>query len=283
MLVIYKLLSVTLLSCAIFRICESINNLLYLHKYFLHFADGLNDTVLNIDILRIANNIPFPMPNIWLNEAVTNRDISYYLHTRKYENVTIGRNLNHVNRKYPIKVLIHGWTEHNYVEWYRSAIRAYMRKGFYNVIAIDWSSKGDTDYLTASRSAKPVGTKIGEFLVKLHDKQGVSYKNMHLISHSLGCHVAGFAGKRVFETSKRKIARITGLDPAAPIFDLFMFGASDRLSKGDAEFVDIIHTDGGNLGINFPIGTADFFPNGGTAIQPGCSLLKLDIKYADCK
>ncbi|KAI4461676.1 lipase [Holotrichia oblita] len=147
---------------------------------------------------------------------------------------------------------------------------------------IDWSLKGDNDYLTASRNAKPVGDKIGEFLVNLNNKKGIPYKNMHLISHSLGCHVAGFTGKKVYEIANRKIGRITALDPAAPIFDLFAMGPSNRLSKEDATFVDVIHTDGGMLGFNYPIGTVDFFPNGGTAVQPGCSLLKVDVKYEDC-
>lgn len=35
-------------------------------------------------------------------------------------------------------------------------------------------------------------------------------------------------------------------------------------------FTDIIHTDGGILGIPWAVGHADFFPNGGFASQPGC-------------
>lgn len=60
----------------------------------------------------------------------------------------------------------------------------------------------------------------------------------------------------------------SGLDPAFP---LYMFnGPSARLSASDAKFVDVIHTDGGILGYPWPLGHADFFPNGGTALQPGC-------------
>ena len=41
-----------------------------------------------------------------------------------------------------------------------------------------------------------------------------------------------------------------------------------RIDKSDANFVDIIHTNGGNendgfLGMNNAVGHADFFPNGG--------------------
>lgn len=57
------------------------------------------------------------------------------------------------------------------------------------------------------------------------------------------------------------------MDPAYPGFD----GEEIQgLSSADAEFVDIIHTDGGFLGVPGSIGTADFFPNGGNAPQPGC-------------
>lgn len=35
------------------------------------------------------------------------------------------------------------------------------------------------------------------------------------------------------------------------------------LGRGDADFVDIIHSNSGALGLRDPIGDADFFPNGG--------------------
>lgn len=43
-----------------------------------------------------------------------------------------------------------------------------------------------------------------------------------------------------------------------------------RLCDSDAEYVDVIHTDSGILGIPIPIGQSDFYPNGGRALQPGC-------------
>lgn len=67
--------------------------------------------------------------------------------------------------------------------------------------------------------------------------------------------------------------RLKGLDPAFP---LYMFSSpSARLSANDAKFVDVIHTDGGVLGFPWPLGHADFFPNGGIPLQPGCAKQEL--------
>lgn len=64
-----------------------------------------------------------------------------------------------------------------------------------------------------------------------------------------------------------------GLDPAFP---LYVFSSpSTRLSATDAKFVDVIHTDGGVLGFPWPLGHADFFPNGGIPLQPGCAKQEL--------
>lgn len=72
------------------------------------------------------------------------------------------------------------------------------------------------------------------------------------------------AGKNV---SPGRIAKIVALDPALP---LFSFKDPDtRLAKGDAEYVETIHTNAGLLGFAEPIGDANFYPNGGRA-QPGC-------------
>lgn len=63
-----------------------------------------------------------------------------------------------------------------------------------------------------------------------------------------------------------------GLDPALP---LYMFiSPSTRLSADAANFVDVIHTDGGVLGYPWPLGHADFYPNHGI-FQPGCAKQEL--------
>lgn len=66
--------------------------------------------------------------------------------------------------------------------------------------------------------------------------------------------------------------RITGLDPAGPAFFFPLKTQSGHLRSTDARQVDIIHTDAGFYGQPCATGTADFWPNGGIELQPGCPL-----------
>jgi hypothetical protein len=50
-------------------------------------------------------------------------------------------------------------------------------------------------------------------------------------------------------------------------------GSVNRLNSSDADYVDIIHTDG-TIGLRYKIGHKDFYPNGGS-FQTGCNLLDL--------
>lgn len=95
-------------------------------------------------------------------------------------------------------------------------------------------------------------------------------RNIHIMGHSLGAQVAGFIGQTTLDRIGRKIHRITGLDPAGPVFATLP--TSQRLSKDDADIVVVVHSDGGALGLYRTSGTIDFYPNGGMPIQPGCIL-----------
>lgn len=66
----------------------------------------------------------------------------------------------------------------------------------------------------------------------------------------------------------QSIGRITGLDPAGPLY--LLATAEQRLADTDADLVVALHTDGGVLGYLGQIGDIDFYANGGTPHQPGC-------------
>ncbi|KAL6438657.1 hypothetical protein ACFW04_004585 [Cataglyphis niger] len=101
----------------------------------------------------------------------------------------------------------------------------------------------------------------------LEAQKAVPLSKIHVIGFSLGAEAAGFMGKAL---RPRKIGRITGLDPAYPLY--MNTGEEGHLSWTDAAFVDVIHTDGGHLGFPQPLGHVDFYPNGGRKRQPGCDL-----------
>lgn len=68
---------------------------------------------------------------------------------------------------------------------------------------------------------------------------------------------------------------VAGLDPAGPLFE--SQDPRARLDSSDADFVDVIHSNGenlilGGLGSSQPMGHVDFYPNGGR-MQKGCSHL----------
>lgn len=96
-------------------------------------------------------------------------------------------------------------------------------------------------------------------------EQGLVVNDLVIVGHSLGAHVSGYAGKHI---TSGKIGVIIGLDPAGPLFSVDK--PHKRLADTDADYVQVIHTDAGNLSLEGPIGHADFYPNGGNE-QPGCT------------
>lgn len=77
---------------------------------------------------------------------------------------------------------------------------------------------------------------------------------LHLVGHSLGAHICGFAAKELKKRQNRwTVQRITALDPAQPCFR--NVDSSIQLHQTDAPLVDVIHTNGRlftSLGLGLP-------------------------------
>ncbi|XP_034950778.1 pancreatic triacylglycerol lipase isoform X3 [Chelonus insularis] len=165
------------------------------------------------------------------------------------------------------KFITHGWKSSALAVGPTNLKNAYLKKGDYNVILVDWEPlASNTWYLGPMKNTEKVGAEAGKFIDYLISETGLSLDNIHFLGHSLGAHVAGNAG---YSVTSGKISRITGLDPALPGFHA-LSTKDNRLDSSDAQFVDVIHSCGGILGFLQPLGTVDFYPNGGVAIQPGC-------------
>lgn len=57
------------------------------------------------------------------------------------------------------------------------------------------------------------------------------------------------------------------MDPASYLFSYDK--VDERLAETDADIVEVIHTNAGIFGFKQPLGTIDYYPNGGM-LQPGC-------------
>ncbi|XP_075156351.1 phospholipase A1-like isoform X2 [Haematobia irritans] len=167
-----------------------------------------------------------------------------------------------------VVIFVSGWTtDINETDNIEAMAKAYNCQGDYNFVYVNTSNFVQTLYSWSAFNTDAVGTFIGDGLVKLAKR--IPPGNIHLIGHSLGAQMAGKAGRHFISASgKAPIGRITGLDPANPCFN-----EGEKLSgifRGDAAYVDIIHTNTGVLGIAESVGDADFYPAGLGPIKPGC-------------
>jgi len=174
--------------------------------------------------------------------------------------------------KNPTKIIIHGFIDTGFETWVKEMSDALLDLEDLNVVSVDWGGGSLPLYSQAAANTRLVGLEVSMLVNKLITEHGVEAGDVHIIGHSLGSHIAGYAGERI-----PALGRISGLDPAEPLFQ----GMPDfvRLDPTDALFVDVIHTDAksilmGGYGLKQPIGHVDFYPNGGE-VQPGCSLLEL--------
>ncbi|XP_059472437.1 pancreatic lipase-related protein 3-like isoform X2 [Neocloeon triangulifer] len=171
------------------------------------------------------------------------------------------------------KILLHGYKGRGDGDNAKRIRNAFFDREDVNIFSVDWSNgaKGP-NYLRAVANAELVARQLAHLILEMI-AMGSNPKQIHIIGFSLGAQVAGMAGAEV-QKEGFKIGRITGLDPASFTFERAGLDADKRLDLTDAEFVDVIHTDGSliwsdGFGILAPVGHVDFYPNGGRD-QPGC-------------
>lgn len=113
--------------------------------------------------------------------------------------------------------------------------------------------------------------------------KGYDVNKLHFVGHSLGGHCIGLVARRLRKSSNYIIPRLYALDPAGPGFEsenpltkvlnwiTFRNTKFGMISRDDADYVQIIHTNAGKYGISRSRGHADFYPNAGSK-QAGCDL-----------
>lgn len=161
--------------------------------------------------------------------------------------------------------IIHGWLFNRNIQWVQDMVRDFIQYvPDVNVCTVDWGKLAYYEYDIAV--AVNVGA-VAEFLSKAISKWKIRTKNISLVGHTLGAHIAGITGKKQSGT----IGQIFGIDPAGPIYcHPNPVNQMNRLTKKDAEYVQVISTTGGFSGCGIESGTQTFRPAGGV-VQPACT------------
>lgn len=74
-----------------------------------------------------------------------------------------------------------------------------------NVIIVDWGHGAGIPYTQATANTRVVGAYIAKLIQEL-STVGPSLADFHIIGHSLGAHIAGYAGERL-----KTLGQITGI------------------------------------------------------------------------
>lgn len=169
------------------------------------------------------------------------------------------------NPAHPTRFIIHGWNNDGFSEVNTLLTNAWLTRGDFNVITVDWGVGAITmNYPFARARIMSVGSVVSSFINFLRSNSGIAFNSISIAGHSLGAHAAGNAG--FFQLNR--LNTIFGMDPALPLFSV---DSSDRIQATDAQYVETIHTNAGLLGFSLPLGRASFYPNGGRT-QPGCGI-----------
>ncbi|KAL7643138.1 UNVERIFIED_CONTAM: hypothetical protein RMT77_006428 [Armadillidium vulgare] len=178
-------------------------------------------------------------------------------------------------------IFVHGYTDIGTEKWILKAKTKIINLEDANIISVNfWQlvakpSNTDLDYPPAVCNSYKVGNFSAHFFDWLGKSANLKASSMHIIGHSLGAHTAGVMAHYMIKLTIGKVSRITGLDPAGVLYSKLI--NKFRLDKYQANFVDIIHTNGCDIpalvcyGLKDEIGHVDFFPNGGI-LQPGCNI-----------
>ncbi|KAM8822853.1 lipase member H isoform 2-T2 [Spinachia spinachia] len=192
------------------------------------------------------------------------------LYTRS--NPDCGRELDHhrptsqplFNLSRPTAFVVHGYRPTGAPPiWIDHLVHLLVEQRDMNVIVVDWNKgAANLNYFLAVSYTREAAHNLTGFIATMQEG-GASLSSLHLIGVSLGAHLAGYVGAHLHG----RIGRITGLDPAGPMFT--GAPAEERLDPSDAMFVDVLHTDMNSFGLQGAHGHIDFYANGG-ADQPGC-------------
>ncbi|KAJ9588478.1 hypothetical protein L9F63_018134 [Diploptera punctata] len=206
-----------------------------------------------------------------VRKPIGQQGVDFQLYTRKLDSngnyiladspVFVGNNFNPMK---PTEVIVHGFNETSDNKYVALIRDGYLETTDYNVVMVNWGPLARGPYYDEATqnvyNVAPLLSDYLDFLVRTSNRSLVRG-----IGFDLGAQILAVAAQKM---KRGPLAQITALDPAKPIFEFE--DNTMRLDKGDAEFVEVIHTAGGFLSFSENIGHVDIYPNGGVSPQPGC-------------
>ncbi|XP_033334498.2 lipase member H [Megalopta genalis] len=158
----------------------------------------------------------------------------------------------------------HGYLQSTDDPFVTDLLRGYVTGYDYNVLAIDYRFITYNFYPTSVLLAGAVSGVVGYFVETLV-RAGLKEEDLILSGFSLGAQIMGNVARRL----PFKVHELLALDPAGPLFNF----VGTSVSASDALCVKCVHTDEYYYGTFKPCGHLDFYPNGGSRNQPGCTFL----------
>lgn len=144
---------------------------------------------------------------------------------------------------------------------------------------IDLGSKLNNFNRMASLDTEQTGAMLGSAIMEMMEKNDIADESVHVLAQGIASHVAGAAGNEYTRRTGSKLRRITALDP-------WILYSKDpqtvtSLARGDAEFVDAIHTSTDGLGTIQRVGDVDFYPNGPAARNIVEATMRATLYFAE--
>lgn len=155
------------------------------------------------------------LPVLRSSLEITEDQVSFYVYNKNNENSTAIllsqsetiTSLTDFDISLPTVVLVHGWHATYNTSFPLEAGRKYMSLSNANVISVNWDETAQLDYLEAYAAVSNIGKYLGQLLQDISATYDYSLDKVTLVGHSLGAHIAGFAGNVIQKYGQKKTVK----------------------------------------------------------------------------
>lgn len=179
----------------------------------------------------------------YTDQVCPNSNVKYYLYTHDTADSPMElslANTSDINSEIFVPntkliIILHGYKGHRDKTPNPMLRSAFFQRDNFNIISVDFEKLVEEPcYITAVGNLPTVANCTANLIDFLVDSNFFTLDDIHVIGFSLGAQAAGMISN--YLSHIRKLKRITGLDPAKPLF--MTASESNRLDPSDAEFVE---------------------------------------------